>query len=266
MSKIKDVAGEISNIEKNVAGESFLHGRHPLCVFVVSCIYIVCVMSFGFYELSALIPMILYPVIMFQLSGLYFRDFFYKLRFVMPILVLVGIWNPILDRIPVMKFGPFVLTTGIISFISLLIKGMLALMASYVLIATMGIEKICYALSLLKVPQVITSLVLMTYRYIGVLVSEADIMWDAYQLRAPNQKGVHFGVWGSFLGQLLIRSMDRSKEVYNGMLMRGYTGNYSYIQSKKVTFSDIVYMIVCISAFISFRIWNISILIGNMLG
>ena len=53
-------------------------------------------------------------------------------------------------------------------------------------------------------------------------------MAQAYALRAPKQKGVHFKVWGSLAGQLLLRSIDRANNLYASMLLRGYQGEYYY--------------------------------------
>lgn len=69
--------------------------------------------------------------------------------------------------------------------------------------------------------------VLLTYRYVTVLLEEANRMTQAYSLRAPNQKGVHFKVWGTLAGQLLLRSMDRANEVYESMTLRGYQENFT---------------------------------------
>ena len=51
--------------------------------------------------------------------------------------------------------------------------------------ATTTIEEICRALRQLHLPKTITSLLLLTFRYIGVLLSEVSVMQEAYSLRAP---------------------------------------------------------------------------------
>ena len=108
--------------------------------------------------------------------------------------------------------------------VTLMIKGIYSVLAAYLLIATTSIEKICYALRLLHIPAILVTQVLLTYRYNTVLLEEANRMTQAYSLRAPNQKGVHFKVWGTLAGQLLLRSMDRANEVYEIMTLRGYQG------------------------------------------
>ena len=69
---------------------------------------------------------------------------------------------------------------------------------------------------------------LLSYRYLTLLLEQADTIAQAYALRAPKQKGVHFKVWGSLAGQLLLRSIDRANNLYDSMLLRGYQGEYYY--------------------------------------
>ena len=77
-------------------------------------------------------------------------------------------------------------------------------------------------------PKLLVTQFLLTYRYLTLLLEQADTMAQAYILRAPKQKGVHFKVWGSLAGQLLLRSIDRANNLYDSMLLRGYQGEYYY--------------------------------------
>lgn len=73
----------------------------------------------------------------------------------------------------------------------LMLKGIFAVLASYLLIATTTLEQICYALQLLHVPQIMVPQVMLTGRYLTLLLAEVNRTTQAYALRAPNQKGVH---------------------------------------------------------------------------
>ena len=66
----------------------------------------------------------------------------------------------------------------------------------------------------------------MIYRYIILLLQEGSRLATAYALRAPGQKGIHFRAWGSLLGQLLLRSIDRAQLVYESMQLRGFAGAF----------------------------------------
>ena len=85
------------------------------------------------------------------------------------------------------------------------------------------------ALRQLHVPKIIPTLLLLCFRYISLLLEEVSVMITAYQLRAPGQKGIHISAWGSFLGQLLLRSRSWPKnELYDSMCLRGFYGEFYY--------------------------------------
>jgi energy-coupling factor transporter transmembrane protein EcfT len=151
-----------------------------------------------------------------------------------------------------------------LSMLTLMMKGIFCLMASFLLIATTGIDSLCAALRILRVPSMIVTLLLLTYRYVGVMTEELAIMTDAYHLRAPGQKGIHHSAWGSFLGQLLLRSMDRANELYSSMQLRAFKGEFFYAAQRKLNVKDAVFFFVCIAAFVLARLINITELIGGV--
>lgn len=255
---------EIAGIDELSQKDSFLHNRHPLVKLLLTICYIFVVVSFPVDSLSGIIPMVLIPVIWYQMADISLGTCFYKLRVVLPLVCAVGIWNPILDREPVLTIGMFTVTSGMISFLTLLIKGVLSLMVSFLLIATTNIEKICYALRMLHVPAILVTQILITYRYISLLLKEAGTMFQTYSLRAPGQKGIHFSAWGSFIGQLLLRSMDRAQALFQSMQMRGFTGSFYYAGVEKPEGKDWIFAAVSIGAIILFRMVNISEWLGGL--
>ena len=90
-------------------------------------------------------------------------------------------------------------------------------------------------------------------------------MTDAYLLRAPGQKGIHISAWGSFLGQLLLRSMDRAQELWNSMQLRGYHDHFHYADIPPFKLRDAAYIAVCLSVFILLRLCGVSALLGGLL-
>ena len=90
-------------------------------------------------------------------------------------------------------------------------------------------------------------------------------MTDAYHLRAPGQKGIHISAWGSFLGQLLLRSMDRAQELYSSMLLRGFHQHFHYAPVRPFKGKDAVFLLLSIAFFILVRYLDVSQLIGQML-
>ena len=265
MNHITQAMRELHQMDDLSSMDSAVHRRHPLAKLLVTVAYIFTVASFSGYDLTGLIPMLFYPMLVFAVSGISVKLCLYKLRFILPLVCAVGIWNPFLDRTAVLTAGHVVITGGMISFVTLMVKGIYALMASFLLIATTNIEKICHALRMLHLPELLATQVLMTYRYISLLLQEAGTMMNAYVLRAPGQKGIHFSAWGSFAGQLLLRSMDRAQELYQSMQMRGFHGMFYYADVERFHVRDAGYLVFWLVIFLFLRFFDLSELIGGML-
>ena len=177
----------------------------------------------------------------------------------------VGIFNPVFDKTIAFRIGSFAVSGGVISMSTLMLKGVLCLMASFLLMAATRIDSLCAALRQLHIPGLLVTLFLLTYRYVGVMVRELAVMTDAYHLRAPGQKGVHISAWGSFLGQLLLRSMDRAQELYASMLLRGYRHQFHYAEIRRVSTRDALYICGCVILFVFFRNVEVARLLGGIL-
>lgn len=264
MDKLSHAQAELREMDALAAERSPLHRLHPLCKLLLTAVYIVTLVSFPKYALFPLIVMALYPVILFQIADIPLRLCFHKLRFILPLVCAVGLVNPFLDHTPLFLLGSFTVTGGIASMLTLMGKGVLALTASFLLIATTPIDTLCAALRKLHVPAILTTLLLLTYRYIGLMLEEVSVMSQAYSLRAPGQKGLHISAWGSFLGQLLLRSIDRATELYHAMLLRGFQGDFFYAEVPPCKASGIVATAVCIAAILCARFVNITGLMGSL--
>ena len=263
MNKMQKAIRELAEMDELAARSSPIHALHPLAKLIATIAYIVVTLSFDKYDLGGLVPMALWPILLFQISGIDVKSCFYKLRIVLPLVMAVGLFNPFFDKTVVLKLGNLAVTGGSLSMLTLMLKGLFCLMASFLLMATTPIDKLCAALRQLHVPKMLVTLLLLTYRYVGVMTEELAVMTDAYHLRAPGQKGIHISAWGSFLGQLLLRSMDRAQELYSSMLLRGYHQHFHYVDIKPFRKRDALYMIVCIAVFLLLRTVKVAELLGG---
>ncbi|MBR0353549.1 MAG: cobalt ECF transporter T component CbiQ [Oscillospiraceae bacterium] len=265
MNKVEKALSELGAMDELAAQDSPIHRLSAAAKLLNTIAYIIIVMSFDKYQLSGLIPMLLWPVLLFQLSGIRVGTCFYKLRIVLPLVMAVGLFNPIFDRHILLHVGKLAVSGGVISMLTLMLKGVLCLMASFLLVATTPFDCICAALRKMHVPKTLVTLLLLTYRYVGVMTEEVAVMTDAYHLRAPGQKGIHVSAWGSFLGQLLLRSMDRAQELYSSMLLRGYHQHFHYAPEKPFKAADAAYLILSIALFLALRFVDLSQLLGRMI-
>lgn len=247
MNKSEKAINEINSIYELNNIDSPIRNLSPLSKLFVTVLYLLVVISTNKYDLMSALVLVVYPTIMYTLAKIPVSTCFYKLRYALPLVMMVGIFNPMLDKQIIDVYG---LSGGVLSMITLMLKGIYCLMASFILITTTPIEELCFALRRLHFPKFLTSLLLLTYRYVGILLQEVSIMSVSYKLRAPNQNGIHISVWGTFLGQLILRTMDRANALYDSMELRGYNGDFYYVSqnySKNKSLLFVILMIILLS-------------------
>lgn len=244
MNDLKRTSDRMRRLEVTAQKKGWLNDIHPTSKLFVTLACIILVISINQYNLPGLLGMCIYPVVLFVIGEISIKEFLYRLRIILPLVCLVGIFNPVFDKRPMFYIGSFCVTYGVISMITLMLKGVLTISAAYLLASTTHVEKICAALRHLHFPKMIVTVILLIYRYMSLLMSEASRMTQAYMLRAPGHKGIHIKAWGSFAGNLLIRSIDKAKTVYDSMILRGFDGEINYTGYKKMSVNDYVYMMV----------------------
>lgn len=266
MNKALRAGAQLRTLDALAAGDSPVHRLHPLCKLLLTLVYIALTVSFPGYAFSALAAMALYPAIGFACAGLGLGQCLYRLRFVLPLLAAVGLANPWFDRTVLFYLGKLPVTGGVVSMLTLLCKGVFSLLASYLLMATTPVDTLCAALRRIHVPALPVTLLLLTYRYISLLLEQAAVMADAYALRAPGQRGVHIHAWGTFLGQLLLRSVDRAGTLYQSMQLRGFTGQFDHIPTQPLHARALVLTGAVIAMLVCMRCIDLPAALGQLFG
>ena len=149
MNKLGNALYEIHHMDMLAAKDQWVNRLHPLVKLVLTIVFLTVTMSFQKYDLTGLLRMGIYPIVLFIVGEISFRDSIRRLRIVLPLVCFVGLFNPIFDRQVIGYIGTVPLTAGMLSMVTLMIKGIYSVLAAYLLIATTSIEKICYALRLL---------------------------------------------------------------------------------------------------------------------
>ncbi|BDF35025.1 hypothetical protein CE91St62_30870 [Lachnospiraceae bacterium] len=266
MSKINQAIHDIHYLDEMAERNTGLCRLHPLAKVIVTLSYVALTVSFDKYDLTGLAGMCLYPVVLMILGELPVRRALVQLRPVLLVVCLVGIANPFFDRIVLFHIAGIPVTGGVVSMLTLVFKAMFAVFASYLLIATTSIDNICCALRMLHVPKILVTLVMLIYRYIILMLKEAQRVTEAYSLRAPDEKGIRCKVWGTLAGQMLLRSMDRAQAVYESMALRGFTGEYSLKGMERGCGKSIRYAVIWCAALAGLRIFPLFETAGRMLG
>lgn len=264
---MSDLANSLYNmrlLDDLARKDTVIHRVHPAVKILTTVIYLTVVISFGRYEISALLPFFFYPVLLFALGEIPFWPIFKRILLVEPFIMGIGILNPLFDH-QIFLFNGFSISMGWITFFSIVIKSTLTISAALLLVATTGMDGLAAGMRLLKIPRIFVLQLILTYRYINVLIEEAARTLRAYFLRAPGQKGIHHSAWGTLAGQLLFRTVDRAERVYQAMCLRGFVGEYNMGNFKKLKRGDIVYSAGWIVIFCLARAYNIPLLLGSLL-
>ncbi len=254
MIDIKNAGYRFNSIEDLAENNTFIHNLNSQTKIITTFLYVVIVVSFNKYDLTGLTLFILYPVIMISLAKIPFKYFYWRVAIAIPFCFFAGIANLIYDNETAFKLLNLTITFGMISFITLIVKCLLTISSVLVLIATTTLSEIARQLIKYKVPSNFVLLIALVYRYIDVILKESANMYLAYLLRSQEQKGVKMKDMGIFLGQLILKSLDRAERVYCAMKCRGFNGEFSYRITKPVPITEKLYIITFLLLMLLLRI------------
>lgn len=226
--------GYIEQLASN--GTSSIHRLNPLLKIILTLIYIIFVITVNYLDILELLVYLILIIIMIVLSKISFSILLKRSLIGLPISLCIGISNLFFVS-DVVNVGGMMVSVGIFSLITIVLKNILCLLAVFLLMATTTFDSIACELVHLKVPSIFVLQLVMIYRYIFLLVEESLTMIQAYQLKNPTVNKIDFKDMGSFLGTLLVRSFKRSNEIYNAMKCRGfdirsYYLNYEFFKSE----------------------------------
>ena len=172
MRKINKALQELDKLSQKVSENNWLNNIHPLVKFILTLLYISITVSFSKYDFYEILSLSIFPLIIFLSGVLSFREAIYRLRLILPLIIIIGIFNPIFDKTVLYSFYGLKITRGMISFVTLLLKGFLSVLMSYIFIASTSIEKLCYALQIIHFPKILITEILLIYRYISVFLEK----------------------------------------------------------------------------------------------
>lgn len=265
MSKMESSWLSLRQLDEMASHKTLIHGINSCAKLLTTVAFLTVVASFGKYEISALFPMFFYPLSLVILGQLPVGLILRRVLLAVPFVLFIGIFNPLLDQVPIMQIGPYLISGGWISFISILLRFLLAVTGALILVATTGIDAIGMALLKLKIPHAFVIQLLFMYRYLYVLVEELIRTVRAHSLRSFQGNGIQYKVWGSLLGQLLLRTIDRAGRIYQAMLCRGFQGEIRLSGQKKITGTDVIYFLWWSFFFIIVRYVNIPQWLGRLI-
>lgn len=258
MTAIERALTELREVDNVSRLDGFMHSLDPRVKIVVTVLYIGVVMSFSLESLSGILLFAIYPIIVATMCGISYGSVLRKSLFVLPFIIFVGMFNPIFNREPMLEACGVVITRGWVQLISITVRGVLAVQAVLLLIMSTGFYRVCRGLGLLGLPGVFTTQLLLLYRYIYVLAEEAISMDRARKSRSYGRKGYTLREWGTFVGQLLLRTVARAERIGRAMKARGFDGSVRMPGQLHWRMSDTMYLVVCMLLFAAGRFCDLS--------
>lgn len=195
------------------------------------------------------------------MSGIGFARVFGKSLWVLPLILLIGIFNPFIDTQTAFTIGGVAVSRGWVSFFSIMLRGLLAVQAVVILTMTAGFYDMCHAMRRFGCPKVLVTQLQFTYRYMVVVVEEAVGMDRARKARGFGRNSYPLRMWGRMVGQLLVRSYERATRIYRAMLSRGFDGTMPLSRPQHMSGLSWVFMLIWVAVMLALRLINISQLI-----
>lgn len=249
----QDILLNLGRMDEMARLDSPIHRLDARIKVLTTLLFLVFVVSFPQYTVSALFPFFLYPFYLMTAAhvpaGLLLR----RLAAVSPLAVLLGMWNPLLDRQTVLSIGALSVTGGWLSFCSILLRFMLTVGSVLILIATTGLEGVCAALEKIKIPRIFVLQILFLYRYLFVLTEEAARMLRARSLRSFDGRGTGLLSFRGMAGTLLLRTLERAERISQAMYCRAFEGRIPTKQTSRISRQDIVFVFFWTVFFAVFR-------------
>ena len=257
MRNASDAMGGMLALEEMASGDSWIHHLHPLAKLWVTAVYVVAVVSVGRLHYAALSIFFFYPALIIPLAGLPAGALLKRVLPALPLVLLAGLSNVFLEPSPYLTFGAFFVSRGFVSLVVLLEKAALTVLSVLILMATTSSARLLSGLRMIGAPKILLNVLMLSVRFLLLLTGEAGRMMRAYRLRSNSPKGIRIGDMGSFVGQLLLRSVDRAERVYKAMKMRGYSGEFPVRDAGRLTASSVVYAATVSAATLFFRFFSL---------
>jgi cobalt/nickel transport system permease protein len=264
MSRIDAALRDLRSLEALAARDTPLARLDARAKVIATAAFIITVVSFERYTVAALLPLAAYPVALIALGDLPIASLARKMLVAAPFAVLVGVFNPMLDRAPMLLAGDVTVAAGWVSFASILVRFALTVSAALALVAGTGVSALCAALARLGVPNVFTAQLLFMFRYAFVLGAEAARMSAARELRSGG-RSLALSAYGPLLGHLLLRAFERAQRIHLAMMARGFDGELRTLRMLRWSARDTAFVVAWGAFFVVVRAIDLPMLLGRVL-
>jgi cobalt/nickel transport system permease protein len=238
-------------LDRYIAGSSTIHTLDARVKLVLTIALILCAALLpagAWLALSALTALVWAAIVA---SGVGLRRMLRRSLLALPFLLVVITLIFTVPGRPVLRLplGFVTLTAtdaGLLRFLTIVWKSGISMQAALLLTATTHFLDVLRAIQALHMPKIIVALLSFMYRYLFILIDEAQRLLRARDCRSAALDGSGGGsllwraqVTGRLVGTLFLRSFERSERIYIAMLSRGYTGELRTLSASALSWRDL---------------------------
>ncbi len=243
----------LEHIEELAKKDTTIHHLQPIVKLFFTVFFIIFTLTSTSYALFSYLFLIGLVILICFLAKIPVREMLKRTLIGLPFSFFLGLSNVILMPTPI-SFYNIPLTIGLLSMISIMLKTFLCLAIVFLFVATTPLEDIAGAFVMLHVPYFLVSIILVTYRYIYLLVEEAGKMHQAYILRHFKKDALEMKHMGSFLGLLFVRSLHHAHLVDDAMSLRGYDPGHYYGPHQSIHAEDVFLIVLMAGVMIILKV------------
>jgi len=227
--------------------ESPVHALDPrakiiaLFVIIIACVLTPPAEWWAFAVYAALVMIIV------NASRLPAKYVLTRVLVVLPFVLVVAVFLPFTHKTGVSyDLGLFsVSRDGLLMLWNVAIKALISVSCVILLSSTTPFGDLMHGFERLHAPRFFTTVASFMYRYIFIIVDEAERMQRARDSRNFRGRWIwHARVIGYMIASLFLRSQERAERVYHAMTARGFDGTFPRWSEPKMHTADYVFMFV----------------------
>ncbi len=242
MTRLDSALEDLGRLDALARRDTWAHHLDPRAKILVTLVFVVVVASFPPRAVVALLPCFSYPLFMLIAGHVPWRVLLRPLAIGLLLAIAMGFANPILDREPLHVGFGYRIAGGWLSLASIVLRSVLCIAAAVALLATTGMERLSWGLARLGVPQLIVSQLLFVYRYLFLLGVNAQIHVARRVLRSCGRP-LSLSTFGSMVGLLLLRTLDRAERIHQAMCCRGFRGTIPLGETLALVRTDYLFLL-----------------------
>ena len=217
-----------ARVERWSRGHSVIHRRHAAAKILATVVLLVCIATLTEHTL----PTGAVYLVILVISAVAAR---------LPVLAVLSGASAVL---------PFALCFALVSLLAgdpmqatmLVIRGYLSALAVLLLISTTAMPDLIAGLEWLRAPAFLLQVMQFLYRYLIVLIGEADAMRQASLSRAGSIRTLQCRQAAAAAGALFVRSWARAQAIHRAMVSRGFEGRIPAFRRMEFKFADVVFV------------------------